>query len=206
MAANNKTLGRFMLDGIPPAPRGIPQIEVSFDLDANGIVNVSAKDLGTGKEQRITITSSSGLTKEQIEDMVKQSEKFASEDLKQKELAEAKNQADSLAYSAEKSLKELGDKVEQAKADQVRQAVTDLRSAASGEDLDKIKQASEKLNEFLHELSAKLYEQAQQQQQQAQGGDQAAGGGEPGDGSSAGGEDVVDADYNIKDDKNDQGA
>ena len=141
--------------------------------------------------------------------MVKQSEKFASDDLKQKELAEAKNQADSLAYSAEKSLKELGDKVEQAKADQVRQAVTDLRTAASEEDLEKIKQASEKLNEFLHELSAKLYEQAQQQQQQQQaqsGGGTAAGEGEPGDGATGGGEDVVDADYNIKDDKNDQGA
>ncbi len=202
MAVNNKTLGRFMLDGIPPAPRGIPQIEVSFDLDANGIVNVSAKDLGTGKEQHITITSSSGLNKDQIEDMVKQSEQFAEEDLKQKELAEARNQADSLAYSAEKSLKELGDKVDQTKADQVRQAVTDLRSAAGSEDLDKIKQASEKLNEFLHELSAKLYEQARQQQEQTQATGNAAAGEGPG-AAEKNGEDVVDADYNIKDDQGD---
>lgn len=205
MAADNKTLGRFMLDGIPPAPRGIPQIEVSFDLDANGIVNVSAKDLGTGKEQHITITSSSGLSKDQIEQMVKQSEQFAEEDLKRKDLAEAKNQADSLAYSAEKSLKDLGDKVDQAKAEQVRQAVADLRSAAAGEDLDKIKQASEKLNGFLHELSAKLYEQAKQQQAQA-GGDSAAGEGPRAAGKDGDGEDVVDADYNIKDDKDDQDA
>ncbi|NMA91866.1 MAG: molecular chaperone DnaK [Firmicutes bacterium] len=202
MAANNKTLGRFMLDGIPPAPRGIPQIEVSFDLDANGIVNVSAKDLGTGKEQHITITASSGLSKEQIDEMVKESEQFAEEDRRQKELAEARNEADSLAYSAEKSLKDLGDKVEEEKANQIRQAVTELRSAVAGDDLDQIKQASEKLNGFIHELSAKLYEQVKQQQQQA--GDE--GGSAPGEEPTEtvkDDEDIVDADYDIKEDNDD---
>ncbi|HPZ64623.1 MAG TPA: Hsp70 family protein, partial [Bacillota bacterium] len=164
MAADNKTLGRFILDGIPPAPRGVPQIEVSFDIDANGIVKVSAKDLGTGKEQRITITASSGLDQSQIEEMVRQAEKYAEEDRKRRELADARNQADSLAYNAEKSLKDLGDKVDPAKAEEIRRAVADLRSVAQGEDLEKIKQASEKLTGYLHELSAKLYEQAQQQQ------------------------------------------
>jgi molecular chaperone DnaK len=199
MAADNKTLGRFMLDGIPPAPRGVPQIEVSFDIDANGIVNVSAKDLATGKEQKITITASSGLEKDQIDRMVNEAERFAEEDKKRRELAEARNQADSLAYSAEKSLKDLGDKVDAAKAEEIRKAVEELRSASAGDDLDKIKQATEKMNGYMHELSAKLYEQAKAQQGGA--GDAAAGGG-AGGGSTAdeGAENVVDADYDVKDD------
>jgi len=191
MAADNKTLGRFILDGIPPAPRGVPQIEVSFDIDANGIVKVSAKDLGTGKEQRITITASSGLDQSQIEEMVRQAEKYAEEDRKRRELADARNQADSLAYNAEKSLKDLGDKVDPAKAEEIRRAVADLRSVAQGEDLEKIKQASEKLTGYLHELSAKLYEQAQQQQAGPSG---PAGGKE-----SPADDNVVDADYDVKD-------
>jgi len=200
-ASDNKTLGRFMLDGIPPAPRGVPQIEVSFDLDANGIVNVSAKDLATGKEQHITITSSSGLGKEQIEKMVSDAESYAEDDRKWQELAEARNKADALAYQAEKSLKDLGDKVEPAKAEEARKAAAELREAAKGEDLDKINQATEKLNGFLHELSAKLYEQARAQQPgdagAAGGGQGTAGEGRPADQD----ENVVDADYNIKDDE-----
>ncbi|MEW5785911.1 MAG: molecular chaperone DnaK [Bacillota bacterium] len=194
MAADNKTLGRFMLDGIPPAPRGVPQIEVSFDIDANGIVNVSAKDMATGKEQKITITASSGLDKSQIDRMVNDSEQFAEEDRKRRELAEARNQADSLAYSAEKSLKDLGDKVEPAKAEEVKKAVEELRAASRGDDPEKIKQATEKMNGFMHELSAKLYEQAKAQQ----GGGETAGGpgGAPDDGGN-----VVDADYDVKEDK-----
>ena len=195
MAADNKTLGRFMLDGIPPAPRGVPQIEVSFGIDANGIVNVSAKDLATGKEQKITITASSGLDKDQIDRMVKESERYAEEDKKRRELADTRNQADSLAYSAEKSLKDLGDKVDAAKAEEIRKAIEELRSAAASDDLDKIKRAIEKMNSYLHELSAKLYEQARAQQGSA--GDAAAGGSS---GGAADAENVVDADYDVKDD------
>lgn len=198
---DNKTLGRFMLDGIPPAPRGVPQIEVNFDIDANGIVNVSAKDLATGKEQHITITSSGGLDKDQINKMVHDAESYAEDDRKWQELAEARNKADALAYQAEKTLKELGDKVEPAKAEEARQAATELREAARGEDLEKINQATEKLNGYLHELSAKLYEQARAQQEGtgAPGGDQGPAGEErPADQD----ENIVDADYNIKDDEN----
>lgn len=202
-ASDNKTLGRFMLDGIPPAPRGVPQIEVSFDIDANGIVNVSAKDLATGKEQHITITSSSGLGKEQIEKMVHDAEAYAEEDRKWQELVEARNKADALAYQAEKSLKDLGDKVEPAKAEEVRKAVEELQEAAKGEELEKINQATEKLNGYLHELSAKLYEQARAQQE----GD-AASGGDPGTAGEGGtadqDENVVDADFDVKDDSTDQ--
>ncbi len=198
---DNKTLGRFMLDGIPPAPRGMPQIEVSFDIDANGIVNVSAKDLATSKEQHITITSSSGLDKDQINKMVQDAESYAEDDRKWQELADARNKADALAYQAEKSLKDLGDKVEADKAEEVRKAVEELREAARSDELEKINQVTEKLNSYLHELSAKLYEQARAQQ----AGDAGAAGGEqgaPGEGAPVDqDEDVVDADYNIKDDE-----
>ena len=192
MAVDNKTMGRFMLDGIPPAPRGLPQIEVSFNIDANGIVNVSAKDLATGREQNITITASSGLEKDQIDDMVNNAEKFAEEDKKRRELAEARNQADSLAYSAEKSLKDLGDKVEEDKAEQVRKAVEDLREAAKGEDLEQIKAATEKMNGFMHDLSAKLYEQAKASHDGATDSDTDSGG-------NADTDNVVDADYDVQD-------
>ena len=199
---DNKTLGRFMLDGIPPAPRGMPQIEVSFDIDANGIVNVSAKDLATGKEQHITITSSGGLDKDQIDKMVHDAESYAEDDRKWQELAEARNKADALAYQAEKTLKDLGDKVEPAKAEEARKAAAELQEAARGEDLEKINQATDKLNGYLHELSAKLYEQARAQQ----GGEAGAAGG-PGtaeqEGPAGGDENVVDADFNVKDDAGD---
>ena len=192
MAVDNKTMGRFMLDGIPPAPRGLPQIEVSFNIDANGIVNVSAKDLATSREQNITITASSGLEKDQIDEMVNDAEKFAEEDLRRRELAEARNQADSLAYSAEKSLKDLGDKVEADKAEEIRKAVEDLREAAKGEDLERIKEATEKMNSFMHELSAKLYEQAK-------AGEAGAAGSEADSGGDSDADNVVDADYDVQD-------
>ncbi len=193
MAADNKTMGRFMLDGIPPAPRGVPQIEVSFNIDANGIVNVSAKDLATNREQNITITASSGLEKDKIDEMVNDAEKHAEEDRKRKELAEARNQADSLAYSAEKSLKDLGDKVEADKTEEINKAVEELRESAKGEDLERIKEATEKMNTYMHELSAKLYEQAKAQEGEAAGG-------EAGESDSASDADnVVDADYDVQD-------
>jgi molecular chaperone DnaK len=194
MASDNKTMGRFMLDGIPPAPRGVPQIEVSFNIDANGIVNVSAKDLATSREQTITITTSSGLEKDQIDEMVNDAEKYAEEDRKRRELAEARNQADSLSYSAEKSLKDLGDKVEKEKGEEITRAIDDLREAAKGEDLDRIKEATEKMNSFMHELSSKLYEQAKAGQESAEGAEAEAGGG-----SDA--ENVVDADYDVQDEE-----
>ncbi len=197
-ASANKTLGRFMLDGIPPSPRGLPQIEVSFDLDANGIVNVSAKDLATNKEQHITITSSSGLAKEQIDEMIRDAETYADEDRKWQELAEARNKADALAYQAEKTLKELGDKVEPEKAEEARQAAAALQEAARGDDLEKINQATEKVNTHLHELSAKLYEQARA----SQAGDAPGSGGPAGEGPVPEQDDnVVDADFDIKDDE-----
>ncbi len=198
MAADNKTLGRFMLDGIPPAPRGVPQIEVSFNIDANGIVNVSAKDLATNREQKITITASSGLEQDQIDEMVNEAEKFAEEDRKRKELAEARNQADSLAHSAEKALNDLGDKVEPDKAEEVKKAAEELREAAQGDDLDRIKEATEKMNGYMHELSSKLYEQQQAETEQAAGT-----AGEAGDAGENPGEEenVVDAEYDVKDEE-----
>ncbi len=194
MAADNKTLGRFMLDGIPPAPRGVPQIEVSFNIDANGIANVSAKDLATNREQKITLTASSGLEKDQIDEMVNEAEKFAEEDRKRKELAEARNQADSLAYSAEKALNDLGDKVEPEKAEEIKKAVEELREAARGEDPGRIKEATEKMNSYMHDLSSKLYEQQQADARQ----EDAAGSESQSAGTEAEDENVVDADYDVQ--------
>lgn len=169
MAADNKTLGRFHLDGIPPAPRGVPQIEVSFDIDANGIVNVSAKDLATKKEQKITITASSGLSEEEIQRMVEEAEKSAEEDQRRKELVEAKNNADSLIYSANKSLKELGDQLEDAKKKEIEAALAKLEEAAKSDDVERIKSETDAVTKLVHELAAKAY-QAQQQAQQQQPG------------------------------------
>ncbi|WP_166238388.1 molecular chaperone DnaK [Paenibacillus turpanensis] len=195
MAADNKTLGRFILSDIPPAPRGIPQIEVSFDLDANGIVNVSALDKGTGKSQKITITSSSGLSDEEIDRMMKEAESHAEEDRKRKELVEAKNQGDQLVYTVEKTIKDLGDKVDQGEIDKANSAKEELKKALEGTDLDAINKATEELSQIVQQLSVKLYEQAAQEQQ-AQGGD--AAGGESG---SKAKDNVVDADYEVVDDK-----
>lgn len=190
MAAGNKTLGRFMLGDIPLAPRGVPQIEVTFDIDANGIVNVSATDKGTGKSQKITITSSSGLSDDEVEKMMKDAELHAEEDKKRKELVEAKNNGDQLIYSVDKTLKDLGDKVDAAETENANAAKEELKKALESDDLDVINAASEKLTEIVQQLSVKLYEQA------AQAGEQA---GAP-EGEAAGGRDnVVDADYEVVD-------
>jgi len=202
MAADNKTLGRFILDGIPPAPRGVPQIEVSFDIDANGIVNVLAKDLATGKEQKVTITASSGLSSEEIERMVNTSKKFAEEDKKRKELAETRNQADTLIYSSEKTLRDLGDKIGGDKKEDVQKAIQELKDAVAGDDISRIKTASEKLSNNLHQVSSNLYEQVRKEQEAAAGSTSAGGTGEQGRaGGGAGDDGVVDADYEVVDDE-----
>ncbi|RLB15463.1 MAG: molecular chaperone DnaK [Deltaproteobacteria bacterium] len=191
MAANNKTLGRFQLVGIPPAPRGIPQIEVTFDIDANGIVHVSAKDMGTGKEQSIEITASSGLSEEEIEQLVKDAEVHAEEDKRKRELVDVRNTADSLIYTTEKSIKEVGDKIDTTTKDQINQAVEKLKKAMEGENVEEIKRLSDELTQASHKLAETMYAQASQQQQ-AQGGgsaDSAGGGGAAAD------DDVVDADF-----------
>ena len=162
MAPDNKTLGRFELVGIPPAPRGLPQIEVTFDIDANGIVNVSAKDLGTGKEQSIKITASSGLSEEEIESAIKEAELHAEEDKKKKDLVEAKNNADSLIYHTEKTLNEMGDKVDAATKQTVEEHMQRLRTAMEGDDAEAIKQASEELMQASHKVAEAMYQQASQ--------------------------------------------
>ncbi len=191
MAPNNKTLGRFELVGIPPAPRGIPQIEVTFDIDANGIVNVSAKDQATGKEQSIQITASSGLSPEEIDNLVKDAEMNAEEDKKKKELVEARNSADALIYSTEKSIKELGDKVDSETKSKVEEASAALKKAMEGEDTEEIKRLSEELTQISHKLAEAMYQQASASEQQADAGGESA--------DQAGGaapeEDVVDADF-----------
>ena len=191
MAAGNKTLGRFELVGIPPAPRGIPQIEVSFDIDANGIVNVSAKDQATGKEQSIQITASSGLSKEEIDKLVKDAELHAEDDKKKRELVDARNHADGLIYSTEKSIKEMGDKIEEETKTNVESAITSLKSVMEGEDTEEIKRLSEELTQASHKLAEAMYQQASQAKEQA--GD--AGGGSAEQGAGASDDDVVDADF-----------
>lgn len=196
MAQYNKTLGRFELVGIPPAPRGVPQIEVTFDIDANGIVKVSAKDMATGKEQSIQITASSGMSKEEIDQAVKDAELHADEDKKKKEIVEARNHADSLIYSTEKSLKDLGDKVDAETRSKVETAVADLKKAMEGENLEDIRAKSEALTQSSHKLAEAMYQQAAQEGQAEAGADQAAGGGATQD------DDVVDADFEeVKEDK-----
>jgi molecular chaperone DnaK len=160
MAQYNKSLGRFILDGIPPAPRGVPQVEVTFDIDANGIVNVSAKDKGTGREQKITITASSGLAKDEVERMVKESEQYAAEDAKRKEEVETRNNADSLAYQAERLIKDTGDKLSAEDKTQIESHIQDVRSALGTDDLERIKTAVTTLTETMHAASQKMYAQA----------------------------------------------
>jgi len=192
MAAGNVTLGRFQLTGIPPAPRGVPQIEVTFDIDANGIVNVSAKDLGTGKEQKITITASTNLSEEEIQRKVKEAEKYAEEDKKLKEKVEVRNNADSLVYQTEKTLKDMGDKVDSSDRERIEAELKKVKDALEKDDTDAIKSATEDLTKVFYEVSAKLYQQAG-----------AAGG--PGDaaqgGQDAKADNVVDADYKVVDDE-----
>jgi molecular chaperone DnaK len=200
MAPGNKTLGRFELVGIPPAPRGIPQIEVSFDIDANGIVNVSAKDTATGKEQSIQITASSGLTKEEIDNAIKEAELHADEDKKKRELVDARNQADTLIYSTEKSIKDLGDKVDDATKSSVEAASENLKKAMEGDDTEEIKRLSEELTQVSHKLAEAMYKQASQADDQ-QAGAQPGAEDSAQAGPSAPEEDVVDADFEeVKDD------
>ncbi|WP_096201320.1 molecular chaperone DnaK [Bacillus sp. FJAT-45350] len=187
MAAYNKTLGRFQLTDLPPAPRGVPQIEVSFDIDANGIVNVKAKDLGTNKEQSITITSSSGLSDDEIEKMVKDAEANAEEDKKRREEVELRNEADQLVFTTEKTLKDLAENVEQAEIDKANEAKEKVKTALEGTDIEAIRTAKDELQTIVQELSTKLYEQAAQAAQQAQG---AEGGAE-----QQADDNVVDAEY-----------
>ncbi len=201
MSAGNKTLGRFELSDIPPAPRGVPRIEVKFDIDANGIVHVSAKDLGTGKEQKITIQSDSGMSKDDIDRMVKEAEAHAAEDKEQKESIEVRNNADSLVYQSEKSIKDLGDKADKAQIEKVQAAAEKVKEALKGTDNEAIKKATEELQKPLYEMSAAAYQSAQQAagpqgapeagpQEQAQGGEKKDD------------ENVVDAEYTeVKDDK-----
>jgi len=194
MAADNKTLGRFTLSDIPPAPRGVPQIEVSFDIDANGIVNVRAKDLGTGKEQRITITSNSGLSEEEIERMVKEAELNAEADRKRKEEVEIRNEADQLVFTTEKTLKEVEGKVDQAEIDKANEAKEKLKKALESGKAEEIKSAKDELSQVIQQISVKLYEQAAQAAQAAQG---AAGGAD----EQPKKDNVVDADYEVVDEK-----
>ncbi|EGQ27701.1 molecular chaperone DnaK [Mammaliicoccus sciuri] len=191
MATDNKTLGRFQLTDIPPAPRGVPQIEVTFDIDKNGIVNVKAKDLGTQKEQNITIQSSSGLSDEEIDQMVKDAEAHAEDDKKRKEEADLRNEADQLVFMAEKTLKDLEGKVDEAEVKSAEEALEELKTANESGDLDQIREKKEKLDELVQALSVKLYEQAAAEAQAAQGD------GQPGEAD----DNVVDADFEEVDDK-----
>ena len=184
MAADNITMGRFELSGIPPAPRGVPQIEVSFDIDANGIVNVSAKDLGTGKEQKITITSSTNLSQEEIDKKVKEAEKFAEEDKMKKDKIETRNQADSLIYQTEKTLKEVEDKIDASQKDKVKAELESLKKALEADDLEGMKKGIEAVTAVFHEISQKMYENVSQQE--APAGEQA---------QSTADENVVDAEF-----------
>ncbi len=194
MAQNNKSIGRFELADILPAPRGVPQIEVTFDLDANGILHVSAKDMGTGKQQSIKITASSGLSEEEIKKMQKDAELHAEEDKKRKNLVEAKNNGDSLVYATEKSLKEVGDKVDAETRGKVESGIEKLKKALEGDDLETIKQATEELTQASHKLAEIMYSQASQQQP---GGGAGSAGAEAGGQGPTGGkdDDVVDADF-----------
>ena len=187
MAQDNITLGRFQLDGIAPARRGVPQIEVTFDIDANGIVNVTAKDLGTGKEQHITITSSTNMTDEEIDKKVKEAEMYAQEDQKKKDLIEAKNNADSMIYQSEQTLKDVADKISADDKANIEKAIEELKAVKDGEDLEGIKAKTESLTQAFYKISEELYK-AQAQQAGAEGGEHHD-------------EDVVDADYEVVDDE-----
>ncbi|MED4161224.1 molecular chaperone DnaK [Halalkalibacterium halodurans] len=190
MAADNKTLGRFQLTDIPPAPRGVPQIEVTFDIDANGIVNVKAKDLGTNKEQSITITSSSGLTDEEIDQMVKDAEANAEADKKRREEVELRNEADQLVFTTEKTLRDLGDNVDEAEKTKAEEAKEKLKKAIEANNIDEIRTTKEELQQVVQALTTKLYEQAAQQAQQAQSAE-----GDQGTAEKGQDDNVVDADY-----------
>jgi molecular chaperone DnaK len=189
MARYNKTLGKFQLVGIPTAPRGIPQIEVTFDIDANGIVHVSAKDLGTGNEQKITITASSGLTEKDIERMMKDAESHADEDKAARELADIKNNAENLVYSTEKSLRDMGEKVDAATKAELEAAAAEVKTALEGDDRELIKAKTDTLMQASHKLAEAVYQQAQQEAPH-------------GDGDNNGGDEhVEEGDYEVIDDE-----
>ncbi|QTA78611.1 Chaperone Hsp70 family [Desulfonema limicola] len=200
MAAGNKTLGRFDLADIPPAPRGVPQIEVTFDIDANGIVSVSAKDMATGKEQSIKITASSGLSQEEIDKLVKEAELHAEDDKKKKELVEARNHADSLIYQTEKSLKDLGDKVDAGTKGTVETKISELKKVMEGDNTEEIKRVSEELTQSSHKLAEAMYQQASQQQPGAEGAGPEGPSQQPGSNPNQD-DDVVDADFEEVKDK-----
>jgi molecular chaperone DnaK len=208
MAAQNRTLGRFDLVGIPPAPRGIPQVEVTFDIDANGIVHVSAKDLGTGKEQKIRIESSSGLSDNDIDRMVKEAEMHAEEDKKEKEKAEARNEADSMIYSTEKNIKDLGDKVSAGDKAACESAIAELKTALEGSDVEAIKAKTEALKTAAYKVAEEVYKQQAASGQQPGAGPEAgaspnyeAGGSAPGgDSGNSGPKDAPDAEYEVVND------
>ena len=206
MAADNKTLGRFSLDGIAPARRGVPQIEVTFDIDANGIVNVSAKDLGTGKEQHITITSSTNMSKDDIEKAVKEAEQFAAEDAKRKDEVDTRNQADQMVYQSEKALSEMKDKLDASEVSELEGEINKVKEALKGTDIQAIKTATEGLTQAFYKVSEKMYQQtgAQGGQPGPDMGGQAAGGAAGSTGGTNAGkgpDDVVDADYTVVDDQ-----
>ena len=196
MARDNKTLGNFELSGIPTAPRGLPQIEVTFDIDANGIVHVSAKDLGTGKEQSISITASSGLSKEEIDKMVRDAEAHADEDKKKREAIEARNHADSLVYSTEKSLKEFGDKIDAVEKGNIENKLAELKKLMEGEDAEAIKKGTDELAQASHKLAEAVYAKKEGAEGEAAAGAEQAGAAKPND------DKVVDADFEeVKEEK-----
>ena len=199
MAAYNKSLGRFHLDGIAPARRGVPQIEVTFDIDANGIVNVSAKDLGTGKEQHITITASSNMSKEDIDKAVKETEMYAAEDAKRKEEVDVRNQGDQMVYQTEKTISEMGDKLDAGDKSELESKLSALKTALTGTDTAAIKSATEELTQAFYKVSEKMYQAAGGAQGAGFDPSQAAGGPNPGAGAQ-GGQDYYDADYTVVDD------
>jgi len=204
MAAQNRTLGKFHLTGIPPAPRGVPQIEVTFDIDANGILNVTAKDMATSKDQKITITSSSGLSKDEVERMAKEADAHAAEDKAARDSIEAKNQLDSMVYNIEKMLKEHGDKISGSERGDVENALADAKKALESNDKTQMEKARENLTAASHKLAEQMYKAAQ-----PQGGAQAAPGAGPTPGAGPGGgegqakkdEGVIDAEYVDVEDK-----
>ncbi len=210
MATQNRTLGRFDLVGIPPAPRGVPQIEVTFDIDANGIVHVSAKDLGTGKEQKIRIESSSGLSEDEIKNMVNEAESHAAEDKKVRERAEARNEADSLIYSTEKSLKDYGDRISDGDRQKIESAISELRGALEGDNVDQIKSKIEELKAASHKLAEEVYKNAGAQAQQntdgggSTNGTEQSSGGEEAQQDSAKSGNVEDVDYEVVDEEDEK--
>jgi molecular chaperone DnaK len=204
MAADNVSLGQFILVGIPPAPRNVPQIEVTFDIDASGILNVSAKDIGTGKEQKMTITASTKLAENDVKKMVNEAKQFEEEDKKRKEEVEARNIADSLVYTAEKTKTDLAGKISTELTDKLNAAIVAVKAALEGKDSAQIKADTEKLQKVLGEAGSAIYEAAQKNAQQQQAGEQGpAPGGEQSrqETSGPGGEKVVDADFQVKDEK-----